>query len=126
MARVTRVPVLVTTIAGQTCVVPIDQVVETLRPPANIEGTCVHRGDVVPMIRAAALRGHDAPPRRCVVIRVGTDRVAVLVDDVVEVVSHDAADLARFTGAFTSDHLRDLPAPIAAALASIRRPPGTA
>jgi len=117
------VPVLVTRIADQPCAFPIAQVVETLRPPLIADGTCVHRGETVPAVDAPSVHGHATTTQRCVIVRVGSGRVAILVDDVIAVRPYVAADLARLPPLFATAQLAGLALPVATALAYARALP---
>jgi purine-binding chemotaxis protein CheW len=90
------------------CALPIGMVHEIMRPlpvepmawtPHFVLGASVIRGDPVPVIDGGRLFGEDAAePRRLVLIRVGERRVALLVDDVVDVRAIDAASLSALPG----------------------------
>jgi purine-binding chemotaxis protein CheW len=90
---------LVTRVAGVTCAIPIEHVVETMRPRpieplgrpevaalAAIEGVSMIRGAPVPVIDVRRLLGvaseHAA---RFIVVRIGERRLALVVDEVVGV-----------------------------------------
>jgi purine-binding chemotaxis protein CheW len=86
---------LVTRVGGIACALPIERVVETMRPlpiePVrgalpSVRGMAVIRGAPLPVIDVAALLG-QAPREqaRFVVVRTGTRHVALLVDAVIEV-----------------------------------------
>jgi purine-binding chemotaxis protein CheW len=78
---------------GWRCALPLDEVIETLRPlpvspvagvPSFVRGVAVVRGEPTPVISLAALMGGTAStePRRFVVLRVAERRVALEVDEV--------------------------------------------
>jgi purine-binding chemotaxis protein CheW len=100
---------LVTRIGGVACAIPIEHVVETMRPlpveplgrsadPAltAIEGVAMIRGAPVPVIDARRLLGvtgeHAA---RFVVVRTAERRIALVVDRVIEVKRMEADVLSR-------------------------------
>jgi len=75
------------------CALPLDCVVETMRPlpieriahaPSFVLGLSVVRGQPIPVIDAAGLfrGGQTAAPHRFVTVRVGERRAALAVDDV--------------------------------------------
>ena len=88
-------PVLITTIAHVTCAVPVACVVETMRPLPTQSGICTHRGVEVRVLSGASLMGATTEPRRAVVLRVGAEKIALLVDDVAEVRTVSARELGK-------------------------------
>jgi purine-binding chemotaxis protein CheW len=86
---------LVCRIPGAVCALPLERVVETMRPlaveslsgaPSFVRGLAIVRGAPVPVVDAAALLGAaDGCPRRFVIVRAGIRRVALAVDEVVGV-----------------------------------------
>lgn len=86
---------LVVRVGSLTCGFAIAHVVETLRPlairaladaPPAVLGVAVVRGEAIPVVELAALLGLAGDTRaRWVVLRTGSRRVAVVVDQVVEV-----------------------------------------
>lgn len=98
---------LVTRVGGVTCALPIEHVVETLRPLpveplgrcgdealalalALIEGVAMIRGAAVPVVDARKLLGLPGEPAtRFVVVRAGQRRIALAVDAVLDVVAID-------------------------------------
>lgn len=78
----------------------------------------MHRGESVALIDAAALAGEKIAPKRCVVLRAGESRVAVLVDDVVEVRRVSAQDIGP--PVIAAAQSAELAAPVASALAQVR------
>jgi purine-binding chemotaxis protein CheW len=91
---------LVTRVGGMACALPIEHVVETLRPLpveplggrddealALIDGVAMIRGAVVPVVDARKLLGVSGEPAtRFVVVRAGERRIALAVDAVLDVV----------------------------------------
>src|SRR5687767_10418413 len=89
------------------CALPLDDVVETMRPlpvrpladmPGHVLGVSVVRGTAIPVIDVAALLGageEDAGPARFIVIRAGPGQAALATGQVVGIESlAAAADLA--------------------------------
>jgi purine-binding chemotaxis protein CheW len=84
-------------VGSRLCALPLDHVVETMRPlpveplpgvPRFIRGVSVIRGDTVPVVDAAALLGAEEShrhPTRLVTVRIGDRRVALAVDAVLGV-----------------------------------------
>jgi chemotaxis signal transduction protein len=111
-------PVLVATIARRAVAVPVQHVVETMRPLPTESGTCMHRGESIAVIDAAALAGANVTPTRCVVLRAGDARVAVLVDSVAEVRRVSAQDVGP--PLIESAKLGDVAPAVASVLAQVR------
>lgn len=98
-----RGAMLMTRVGRVTCALPIEHVVETLRPLpveplgacddqalALIEGVAMIRGAAVPVVDARKLLGFPAAPAtRFVVVRAGQRRIALAVDAVHDVVAID-------------------------------------
>ncbi len=90
---------MLTRIAGRWLALPIEQVVETMRPlpidpidpisdaPACVLGTARIRGERLQVIDAAQLFGltRSAAPSRFIVVHAGASRVALQVDAVLDV-----------------------------------------
>jgi purine-binding chemotaxis protein CheW len=86
---------------GCTFALNIEQVLEIMRPlpvealahaPACVRGLSIIRGAPTPVVSLAPLfPGHDGPPARFVVVRVGERRVALAVDAVLGVFKLDPA-----------------------------------
>ena len=82
------------------CALPVELVVETMRPlpiealsapPRFVRGLCVHRGAPVPVVDAALLLGQEQTrTERFVVIRTGSRTVALAVGGVLGVRSFGA------------------------------------
>ena len=92
------VAILVTRVGGLACALPIEHVVETMRPLpvepigrddealAPIDGLAMIRGLPVPVVDARKLLGVPSPPaRRFVVVRAAQRSVALVVDAVIDV-----------------------------------------
>lgn len=104
-----QVAMLMTRVGDVACAFPIDQVVEIMRPLpiqpigrslapglSAIGGMAMVRGEPVPVIDARRLFGISAgPATRFVVVRVADRRLAVAVDDVLEVRPIDSATLGQ-------------------------------
>ncbi|HMN85427.1 MAG TPA: chemotaxis protein CheW [Bauldia sp.] len=83
---------LVCRLPATLCALPIEAVVETLRPlpvervagaPDFVLGLSVIRGEPTAVVDLSLLlSGHGGTPRRFVVVRAGERRVAIAVDDV--------------------------------------------
>jgi purine-binding chemotaxis protein CheW len=96
---------LVYRIPGAVCALSLERVVETMRPlaveslsgaPPFVRGLAIVRGAPVPVVDAAALIGaSDGCPRRFVIVRAGTRRVALAVDEVVGVRALPSDQLER-------------------------------
>ena len=94
-----RRPTLLVRAGGRACALPIEHVVETMRPlplsplagtPPFVLGVAVIRGEPVPVVHLGLLLGaREAPPRRFVVVRCGARRAAVAVDEVAGVAALD-------------------------------------
>jgi purine-binding chemotaxis protein CheW len=98
--------ILVCRVGSHFCAVPIEQVVETLRPlpvaplagmPAFVSGLCILRGQVLPVVDAARLLGTETPLlwERFVTIRVGERSVALAVQGVVGLRSLSSSSLGE-------------------------------
>jgi len=99
---------LVARVGGMACAVPIEQVVETMRPLpveplgrssdpglAAIDGLAVIRGAPVPVIDVRRLLGAPCgPAERLVVLRFADRRLAILVDAITDVRQIEQATLA--------------------------------
>ena len=93
-------------VGARLCALPLEQVVETMRPlatspvagaPAFVSGVAIIRGAPVPVIDAAALLGGGgarAEAGRLVTVRVGPRHVALAVDAVLGVRDLSGASLA--------------------------------
>jgi len=92
---------LVTTVGTRSCVIPIEHVVETMRPlpiegianaPSFVLGIAIVRGEPVVVMDASALLGaaRSAPPSRFVTMRVEDRTIALAVDAVSGVATLDA------------------------------------
>lgn len=97
-----RLAGLVLTAGARACAIPIDHVVETMRPmpvepmagaPPFVLGVSVVRGALLPVVALSALLGvPDAtPPTRFVTLRVAARAVVLAVDAVDRVVTLDRA-----------------------------------
>jgi purine-binding chemotaxis protein CheW len=102
---------------------PLAHVVEALRPlpvqalaraPAFVRGLSVIRDEPVPVVDTATLLGtrHDAAPRRIVVLRAGSRRVALTMDEVLGVRPFDASHQPELP-ALLSDSVSELVSTIA-------------
>ncbi len=88
-------PSLLCRVRTRVCALPLEHVLETMRPlpieplsgaPRFVRGLAIIRGSPVPVIDAARLLGaEEAPPARFVTLRVGDRRVALAVDEVLGV-----------------------------------------
>ena len=86
---------LLVRVAGRTCAIPVEHVVETMRPlaidtltglPPWVSGVSIIRGAPVPVVSLSTLCTETAsPPGRFVVARAGERRVALAVDTVLGV-----------------------------------------
>ena len=95
------IPVLLFRLAGLTCAVPAQHVVETMRPlpvlpvddmPPFVQGVATIRG--TPVLSPVPLLGRPAPaPARFVTLRGGNRVAALPVDEVLGVVTLDTAQL---------------------------------
>jgi purine-binding chemotaxis protein CheW len=87
--------VLVGRVGAIACAIPIEHVIETMRPqpvrrlgdaPPHVRGVAVIRGEPTPVIDTAVLIGATAgTPTRLVLVRAGDRRVALEFDAVVDV-----------------------------------------
>lgn len=90
---------------ARVCALPLSAVVETFRPlplrpvsdlplPPFILGLAVVRGEPVPVVDLGALLGLEEPAhaRRWVTLRLGARRVALAVEDVLNVVPDEGLD----------------------------------
>ncbi|MGN6104491.1 MAG: chemotaxis protein CheW [Kofleriaceae bacterium] len=115
--------VVIVRVSSVSCALPVGVVVETMRPlpiapladaPAGVIGTSVVRGAAIPVLDLAAVLGAPAGARgRFVVVRVGERRVALLVDEVVDVRAVPPDDLAAIPP-LLRDAARDVVARIGA------------
>jgi purine-binding chemotaxis protein CheW len=97
------VPALIVRAGGQSCALPIEAVVETLRPgsiapipgaPAFVRGLMAIRGAAVPVVDLAGLLGvGSSQGSRLVVVRAAERRVALWVDTVVGVAPYPSQRL---------------------------------
>jgi purine-binding chemotaxis protein CheW len=100
----THAHVLIVRVGEIACALPIDHVVETMRPlpvealghaPGFVRGLAIIRGIATPVIDTARLLGTaGGPGTRFVVVRVGDRRVALAVDQVIDVRRFDRAELS--------------------------------
>jgi purine-binding chemotaxis protein CheW len=99
-----RTRVLLCRVRKRLCAVPLEHVVEIMRPlrvesfagmPSFIKGVSLIRGAPVPVVDAGALLGtsDDAQPARFVSVRAGQRRVALAVEEVLGVRELPAAAL---------------------------------
>lgn len=100
---------LVTRVGGVACAIPIEHVVETLRPLpvepigrsddaalALVEGLAMIRGAPVPVVDVRRLLGiPGGRAARFVVVRTGDRRTALAVDEVIDVSRIDLDTLSR-------------------------------
>lgn len=123
------------------CALPLEHVVETMRPmpverlsgtPAFVQGVSIIRGVPVPVVDAAALLGaRESQPSRFVTVRAGGRQVALAVDAVlgVRVIPaesiHDLAPLLHDAGSELIAGLGSLDAELLVALQSARIVPGS-
>jgi purine-binding chemotaxis protein CheW len=97
------IPVLLFRLAGLTCAVPAQHVVETMRPlpvlpiddmPPFVQGVATIRGTPTPVLNPVPLLGRPASaPARFVTLRGGNRVAALPVDEVLGVVTLDTAQL---------------------------------
>lgn len=97
-------PLLLCRVATRLCGLPLESVVETMRPlpaeplvgaPDFVRGVSIIRGDAVPVVDAASLLGGEvAYPTRFVTVRVDGRQAALAVDEVlgVRTIADDALD----------------------------------
>jgi purine-binding chemotaxis protein CheW len=88
---------LICRVGARLCALPLEHVVETMRPlpaeplpgvPGFIRGVSVIRGEATPVVDAAVLLGAEnahPQPGRLVTVRIGDRRVALAVDAVLGV-----------------------------------------
>jgi purine-binding chemotaxis protein CheW len=107
---------LVCQVATRLCALPLDAVVETMRPlpvepiagaPDFVTGLAIIRGAPVPVVDAARLLGAASEqPRRFVVLRIAARRIALAVDGVVgvrRVAAEQLSELAPLAGAMAGE-----------------------
>lgn len=94
---------LFTRVGALGCAIPIEHVIETMRPlpieplgdaTEPVRGVAIVRGAPVPVVDLAALLGQPGRPSRLVIVRAGERRVGLLVDAVEAVRELDGAQLA--------------------------------
>jgi purine-binding chemotaxis protein CheW len=95
---------LICRVSTRVCALPLDAVVETMRPlvvepvagaPGFVSGLSIVRGEPIPVVDAARLLGTEvASPSRLVTLRAGTRRFALAVDAVLGVRALDPGSLA--------------------------------
>jgi purine-binding chemotaxis protein CheW len=107
--------VLIAKVGALTCAIPIEHVVETMRPlpavpvgrtPAFVRGLAIVRGVPVVVIDTAALLGvsHEQDPRaRYVIVRADQRRAALEVDAVLDVRQLSHAELEALPGLVDAD-----------------------
>jgi purine-binding chemotaxis protein CheW len=99
--------VLVVRTGCQICALPLENIVETMRPlatesiadmPPLIRGLAIIRGSPVPVVDLNMLVGtrHDVPIGRFVLLRLGERRAAVAVEQVLGVRRLDGSVLQKF------------------------------
>jgi purine-binding chemotaxis protein CheW len=104
LQRSTSLPLLLCRVGARVCALPIDHVVETLRPlavepvagaPPFVVGVCILRGSPTPVVDCAALLGggQSDAPKRFVAVRSGQRIIALAVDAVLGVRALDARSL---------------------------------
>lgn len=111
-------------VGGSLCSIPLEHVVETMRPlplqplagaPSFVQGLSIIRGSPVPVVDAASvISGAPSDPERLVALKVGTRRVALAIDAVVgvrRIPSRDLQDLPPL--------LRDAPAAVVSAIGTL-------
>lgn len=103
-------------VGTRVCALPLDAVLETMRPqpiepiagaPGFVSGLSIIRGEAVPVIALAGLLGVEgAQPRRFVTLRGGRHPVAIAVDDVLGVrpLEGELSELTPLAGA-VANHL---------------------
>ena len=118
-----RSPVLVVTVGGLACAIPLHHVAETMRPlsiepvagtPGFVRGVSVIRGAPTPVVDLKALLENgenSAAYGRFVIMKVGERRVAIGVDGVVGLRNLDSAQMAEL-----SPMLRDVAADLIEAI----------
>nr|WP_269816511.1 chemotaxis protein CheW [Caulobacter hibisci] len=101
-------------LAGQAYGLPLEAVVEVAAVPAAIAGlprtdavllgVCDHRGAVLPVLSARGLLGlaetAPSPRERLVVVRLGQERLGLIVDEVTSIVRESADRLGRAPSLF--------------------------
>jgi purine-binding chemotaxis protein CheW len=128
--------VLLCRVEGLLCALPIDHVVETMRPlpvqplagtPRFVRGVSLIRGAPLPVVDAAALLGTaEAPPARFVILRADDRRFALAVGTVLGVRAipresfHQLEPLIRDAGSETIDAIGSLEAGLLLVLRSGR------
>ena len=111
----TQGAMLLTRVGGMICALPIEHVVETMRPLpiepigarddalALVDGLAMIRGAPVPVIDARRLLGVTAGgATRFVVVRIADRRIALVVDSAIEVQHLDRDAFARLPPLFES------------------------
>lgn len=101
----TSTPWLQCRVRSTLCALPVDQVIEIMRPlpvspvaraPECVLGMCVIRGEAVPVVDLARLLlGEAGEPTRFVCVRAGERRVALAVDGVPGTLELSAAQVAE-------------------------------
>lgn len=95
---------LITRVGRVACALPIEVVVETMRPlpiepladpAAGVCGLAIVRGAPIPVVDLAAVLGVTGTPGRFVVVRAGERRIALVVDAVDEIRRLDDAAVAE-------------------------------
>jgi purine-binding chemotaxis protein CheW len=99
-----QVRMVLARVASRTCALPLAQVIETMRlqplhplaeAPPFVRGLSIIRGVPLPVVDVRVLLGEPAgDAQRLLVVRCGTRRVALAVDEVTGVASLDGAALA--------------------------------
>ncbi|HEY8946910.1 MAG TPA: chemotaxis protein CheW [Polyangiaceae bacterium] len=92
-------------VKGRFCALPLSNVIEIMRPlaveallgaPPFVLGLSIIRGEATAVVSARRLFGdEDGPPGRFVTLRTGRRKVALAVDDVLEVRALDAELLSE-------------------------------
>jgi purine-binding chemotaxis protein CheW len=98
-------PWLVCRVGTTLCALPIEQVIEVMRPlpviaiahaPDCVLGMCVMRGEAVPVVDVArCLSAQAGEPTRFVAVRAGARRIALAVDAVAGTVELSSARVAQ-------------------------------
>lgn len=100
-------PVLVVTVGGRTCAIPLHHVAETMRPlpiervagtPNFVRGVSVIRGAPTPVVDLGALLKNGEPSAtygRFVTMKLGERRVAMGVDNVVGVRNLESTEIGE-------------------------------
>jgi purine-binding chemotaxis protein CheW len=99
-----RVASLICQVATRACALPLELVIETMRPlpiepiagaPPFLAGLAIVRGEPMPVVDAARLLGAgEGQPRRFVTLRAGQRRIALAVDAVLGVRTLAADELS--------------------------------